>query len=83
MKDKTSYTACWLLSVQKSPEVLKQVCEFNEQTLANDINLTTETYEMDEEKRIFDPIAKNTFVESFVLDRETQAVNYLIERLEC
>ncbi len=82
MEDKLNSSASWLLEVQKHPDILKQLNELNEQTLENDINLVSEVYEADETKRIFEPLAKNTFVESFVLEREKQAINYLTQKLK-
>jgi hypothetical protein len=80
MDNTLNSTACWLLKSQKEPEFLKLVSILNEQTLNSETNL--ESYEADKEMRIFEPIPKNTFVETFVLKREVDAVNYLVKKLE-
>lgn len=80
MDNKLNSTACWLIQAQKDPELLKLVSILNEQTLNSETNSTN--YERGKEKRIFEPIAKNTFVESFLLDREVESLNFLIKKLE-
>lgn len=67
--------------MKKYPELLETVMQLNEQNLSSDVGLS-ETYEIDEEKRIFEPIAKNTFVETFMLPEETDAIEFLLERIE-
>jgi uncharacterized SAM-binding protein YcdF (DUF218 family) len=81
MENTLNSAACWLVETQRYPEILKQARQLNEQILAGDINLASEVYEVDDETRIFEPISKNTFVEPFVLKRETQAVNELLKRI--
>jgi hypothetical protein len=74
--------ACWTLEVEKYPELLETISQLNQQTLSSDIGLSAETYEIDDEKRIFEPLAKNTFVETFLLPEEIRAVRFLLKCVE-
>jgi hypothetical protein len=61
---------------------LETVAQLNEQTLSADIGLSAETYELDDDKRIFEAIPKNTFVETFVLPEEEKSVAFLLDFIE-